>query len=143
MVSKALPYSRYCVFIDVTSGHMLSRGSYSTTSICTDLSAACILLTKVDLPSLPHRSACTAHTRLFISSERKILRFQLLYSTCYGFIRLCFLNPELRWEPTVALEDVRAEKGAYCREERNPARIKSRYETIGSLLFASSITWFL
>ena len=81
------------IFIDVTSGHMLSHGSYSTTSICTDLNAACILLTKADLPSLHHQSACTPHTRLFISSERKILCFWLLYSTCCDFIRLCFLNP--------------------------------------------------
>ena len=78
MGSKALPYSRDSVFIDVTSGHMLSHGSYSTTSIRPDLSAACILLTKADLPSLPHQSACTPHTRLFVSSERKILHFWLL-----------------------------------------------------------------
>ena len=57
MVSKALPYSRDSVFINVTSGHILSHGSYSTTSIRTDLNAACILLTKADLPSLPHQSA--------------------------------------------------------------------------------------
>ena len=43
----------------------------------------------------------------------------------------------------MALEDVRAEEGADCREERSPAKIKSRYETIGSLLFASSSMWFL
>ena len=96
MGSKALPYSRDSVFIDVTSGHMLSRGSYSTTSIRTDLSAACILLTKAGLPSLQHGSACTPHTRLFIFSERKTLRFWLLYSTCCVFIRLCFLIHELR-----------------------------------------------
>ena len=33
MVSKALPYSRNSVFINVTSSHMLSLGSYSATSI--------------------------------------------------------------------------------------------------------------
>ena len=93
MVSKALPYSKDSVFINVTSGHMLSRGSYSTISIRIDLNAACILLTKADLPSSPHQSACTPHTSLFISSERKILGFLLLYSTCCDFIRLCFLNP--------------------------------------------------
>ena len=51
-----------------------------------------LIHTKADLPSLPHRSACTPHTRLFISSERKILRFWLLYSTCCDFIRLCFFK---------------------------------------------------
>ena len=89
---KVLHYSRYSVFINVISGHTLSCGSYNRTPIRIDLNVACILLTKADLPSLPHQSACTPHTSLFISSERKILRFQL-YSTCYGFIRLCFLNP--------------------------------------------------
>ena len=75
---KALHYSRYSVFINVISGHMLSCGSYNRTSICIDLNVACILLTKADLPSLPHQSACTPHTRLFVASERKILHFWLL-----------------------------------------------------------------
>lgn len=66
MGSKALPYSRDSVFINVTSGHMLSHCSYSTTSIRTDLNAAYILLIKADLPSLPHRSACIPHTRLYL-----------------------------------------------------------------------------
>lgn len=111
MVSKALPYSRDGVFINMTSGHMLSRGSYSTTSISTDLNAACILLTKADLPSLPHQSACTPHTRLFTSSERKILHFQVLYSTCCDFIRLCFLNPWVEMGANSSLRRCKGRRG--------------------------------
>ena len=98
------------VFINMTSGHMLSRGSYSTTSICTDLSATCFTH-KGDLPSLPHQSACTPHTRLFISSERKILRFQLLYSTCCDFIRLCFLNPCVEMGANSSLRRCKGRRG--------------------------------
>ena len=66
---KALPYSRYSVFIDVTSGHMLSCGSYSTTSIRTDLNAACILLTKADLPS-PQTNQPAHHKQASLSLQK-------------------------------------------------------------------------
>ena len=122
MVSKVLPYSRDTVFIDVTSGHMLPHGSYSTTSIRTDLNATCILLTKAGLPSLPHQSACTPHTRLFISSERKILCFQLLYSTCCDFIRLCFLNPWVEMGANSSLRRCKGRRGGRLQRRKKTSK---------------------
>ena len=72
---------------------MLSRGSYSTTSIRTDLSAARILLTKVDLPSLPHRSACTPHTRLFISQKGRSFTSGSYIQPAVILLDSAFLNP--------------------------------------------------
>ena len=76
-----------------------------------DLNAAHILLTKADLPSLPHQSAYTPHTRLFVSSERKILHFQLLYSSCCDFIRHCFLNPWVEMGANSSLRRCKGRRG--------------------------------
>ena len=76
-----------------------------------DLNAAHVLLTKADLPSFPHQSAYTPHRRLFVSSERKILHFQLLYSSCCDFIRDCFLNPWVEMGANSSLRRCKSRRG--------------------------------
>ena len=72
----------------------------------------------ISLPS--HTNQPAHHTQgSFISSGKKILCFQLLYSTCCDFIRLCFLNPWIEMGAYSSLRGKGRRRGRLQRREKS------------------------
>ena len=71
----------YSIFINVDSGHLRSRGSYSTSSTHTDISAACASQRELITP--PFHTDWSTHNDIF--SSEKIPGGQVAYSSCCAY----------------------------------------------------------